>query len=219
MKSITFTSDCNDGSSAAKINDEKELYIIKTCNQGTPKFDVLSLQEPEDTIAERLHESLKKAVTNAKFNFPRKERIVGVGSDGASANRRLFALKKAAAGDHLAFSWCLSHKLQLALRDAFKDISLESSAQNQLQEEFYLFKKATLKWRLFKRYAEIVGQTAYRYKRPDGTRWVSHQLTAIDDHLRNLPVMLAFSNERVDTPYNAAMKKEKAREFVKMLVI
>ena len=162
---------------------------------------------------------MKKAVTNAKFNFPRKERIVGVGSDGASANRRLFALKKAAVGDHLAFSWCLSHKLQLALRDAFKDISLESSAQNQLQEEFYLFKIATLKWRLFKRYAEIVGQTAYRYKRPDGTRWVSHQLTAIDDHLRNLPVMLAFSNERVDTPYNAAMKKEKAREFVKMLVI
>ena len=162
---------------------------------------------------------MKKAVTNAKFNFPRKERIVGVGSDGASANRRLFALKKAAAGDRLAFSWCLSHKLQLALRDAFKDISLESSTQNQLQEEFYLFKKATLKWRLFKRYAEIVGQTAYRYKRPDGTRWVSHQLTAIDDHLRNLPVMLAFSNERVDTPYNAAMKKEKAREFVKMLVI
>ena len=31
------------GSSAEKINDEKELYIIKTYNQDTPKFDVLSL--------------------------------------------------------------------------------------------------------------------------------------------------------------------------------
>ena len=31
------------GSSAEKINDDKELYIIKTYNQDTPKFDVLSL--------------------------------------------------------------------------------------------------------------------------------------------------------------------------------
>ena len=69
--------------------------------------------------------------------------------------------------------------------------------------------KATLKWHLFKQYAEIVGQTAYW--RPDGTRWVSHQLTAIDVHLCNLPVMLTFSNEQVDTPCNATMKKEKAR--------
>ena len=78
-----------EGSSAAKINDEKELYIIKTCNQSTLKFDVLSLQEPEDTSAEGLQEPSKKAVTNAKFNFPRKWRMVGVGSDGASANRCL----------------------------------------------------------------------------------------------------------------------------------
>ena len=105
-----------------------------------------------------MHELLKKAVTKAKFNFPRKERMVGVSSDGASANRRLFAIEKAAVGDNLAFSWCLSHKLELAIRDAFKDISLESSAQNQLQGEFYLFKKTSLKWCLFKRYAEIVGQ-------------------------------------------------------------
>ena len=84
--------------------------------------------------------------------------MVGVSSDGASANRRLFAIEKAAVGDNLAFSWCLSHKLELAIRDAFKDISLESSAQNQLQGEFYLFKKTSLKWCLFKRYAEIVGQ-------------------------------------------------------------
>ena len=32
-----------DGFSAEKINDEKELYVIKTYNQDTPKFDVLSL--------------------------------------------------------------------------------------------------------------------------------------------------------------------------------
>ena len=70
-----------DGSSAAKINDEKELYIIKTCDKGTPKYDVLSLEEPEDTNAQGLHESLQNAVSKGKFNFHRKERMVGLGSD------------------------------------------------------------------------------------------------------------------------------------------
>ena len=158
---LYFSLLCN-GSCATKINGKKGLYIIKTCNQGTPKSDVLSLQEPEDIITEGLHESLKKVITNAKLSFPRKEQMVGVGSDSANANRRLFALEKAAVGDHLAFSWGLSHKLELALQDAFKDISLESSARNLLQEEFYIFNEATLKWHLFKQYAEIVGQTAYR---------------------------------------------------------
>ena len=200
-----------DGSSSAKTNDEKKLYVIKTCKNGSPKFDILSLQQPEDTNAEGLHMALQRAVSNAKFTFPRKDRLIGVGSDGASANKSLYKLEKAAVGDHLVFSWCLSHKLELALHDAFKSSNLDSKAQKQLELEFYLFKKATLKWRLFKRYAEVCEKTPYRYKRPDGTRWVSHQLTAISIHLRNLPTMLAFSNEQVEMPYNNTMKKEKAR--------
>ena len=38
-----------DGSSSAKTSDEKELYIIKTWNNIQSQFDVLSLQEPDDT--------------------------------------------------------------------------------------------------------------------------------------------------------------------------
>jgi hypothetical protein len=34
--------------------DEKEVYVIKTCNQGKPRFDVLALQQPEDADAKGL---------------------------------------------------------------------------------------------------------------------------------------------------------------------
>ena len=54
-------------------------------------------------------------------------------------------------------------------------------------------------------------KVAYRYKRRSGIRWVSHQLTALSMHLRNLHMMLAFSNEPVETPYKNTVKKEKAR--------
>ena len=168
-----------DGSSSAKTNDEKELYLIKTCKNGASTFDVLSLQQPNETDAPGLHIALQNAVQCAKFTFPRKDRMIGVESDGASANRRLYGLEKTTVGNHLVFTWYLSHKLKLALHDAFKGNQLKKDAQNQLESEFYLFKKATLKWRLFKRYAEINGQVALRYKRPDGTCWVSHQLLAI----------------------------------------
>ena len=52
---------------------------------------------------------------------------------------------------------------------AFTDSQLETDAQKQLEYEFYLFKKATVKWRLFKRYATILEkslllQALRRYK-------------------------------------------------------
>ena len=50
-----------DGSLSAKTNSEKELYLIKTCKNGKPKFDVLSLQQPIDTDALGLHVSLENA--------------------------------------------------------------------------------------------------------------------------------------------------------------
>ena len=200
-----------DGSSSAKTNDEKELYVIKTCNKGGPSFDVLSLQEPVSVDTVGLKAAMDKAVDEAKLTIPRKHHEVGVGSDGTSANKRLYLLEKEDVGDHLVFIWCSSHKLELAVKDAFKNVVLDSEAQQQLEKEYYLFKKATLKWRLFKRYAEIEGKRAYRYKRPAGTRWLHHQQIAIDTHLQNLKIMLSFSNEQIELPYNQTMKKEKER--------
>ena len=38
----------SDGSSSAKTMDEKELVLIKTCQNGLPKCNVLRLLEPEE---------------------------------------------------------------------------------------------------------------------------------------------------------------------------
>ena len=109
------------------------------------------------------------------------------------------------------FTWCLSHKLELALKDDFKDKELDKKTQEQPSSEFYLFKKATLKWRLFKKYSKITGQETLRYKRGQETGWVRHQLAAIDVHTCNLATMLAFTNEQIGTPYNTTMKSERSR--------
>ena len=200
-----------DGSSSTKINDEKELYIIKTCRYRLPHFNVLSLQQPDDTKTAGLHVALQNSIESAKFTFDRKNGEDGVGSDGASANKSLYWLGKGSVGDHLTFAWCLSHEVQLALHGAFTGSQLETDAQKQLENEFYLFKKATLKWRLFKQYAAILEKTAYRYKHSESTRWVSHQVETLKVHLENLPVMLTFTNEQLKLLHNATMQKEKSQ--------
>ena len=67
--------------------------------------------------------------------------MVGVGSDGTSGNKSIYALEKSTVGNHLVFSWCLSHKLELVLNDAFNDSHLEKWTQTQLESEHYLLKK------------------------------------------------------------------------------
>ena len=84
---------------------------------------------------------MEKAIDCSNFKFNRSERQVGIGSDGASTNLALCALLKEAVRDHLVFMWCLSHKLELALKDAFKDKELDKKAQEQLLLNFTFLKK------------------------------------------------------------------------------
>ena len=35
-----------DGGSSAKCVDEKEIFLIKTCEDGLPQFNVMLLEEP-----------------------------------------------------------------------------------------------------------------------------------------------------------------------------
>ena len=45
--------------------------------------------------------ALQNSIVSRKFTFDRKNREVGVGSDGASANKILYQLEKTGVGDYL----------------------------------------------------------------------------------------------------------------------
>ena len=73
-----------DGSSSAKTMDEKELYVIKTCDNGKARFDVLALEQPDDTNANGLKNFLDSALSKGNFTFGRKHREIGLGSHGTN---------------------------------------------------------------------------------------------------------------------------------------
>ena len=83
-----------DGSSSATTNDEQDFYLIKTCKNRKLQFDVLLLQQPDDTSASGQHWSLKDSVRSANFSFERRQHMVILGSDGTNANKHLYELKR-----------------------------------------------------------------------------------------------------------------------------
>ena len=189
--------------------DEKEVYVIKTCANGIPQFEVLALEQPSDASAMGLKSSLDNAVSKGKFTFDRKSREIGLGSDGTNTNKALYQLEKETVGEHLVSILCISHKLELTVHDAFKRSILNSDAEEQLQTVYYLFQQANLKWRLFKKHANVL-EIKYRcFKRPGGTCWVEHKVTALNTFLYNLHDLLSFMNDEIVLPYNQTMKKQK----------
>ena len=134
-----------DVSSNAKTMDEKELYVIKTCDKGKPRFDVLALEQPDDAGANSLKESLDNAVKKANLSTDKKTHKIGLGSDGTNANKVLYKLEKEEIGDWLIQILCLSQKLGLVIHDTFKQSKLNRDAEEQLELVYYLFKQANLK--------------------------------------------------------------------------
>ena len=200
-----------DGSSSAKAMDEKEVYVVKTCANGIPQFEVLALEQPSDTSAMGLKSSLDNAVSKGKFTFDRKSKEIGLGSDGTNTNKALYQLEKEIVGEHLVSIRCISHKLELAVHDAFKRSKLNSDAEEQLQTVYYLFRRANLKWRLFKKHANALEIKYHRFKRPGGTPWVEHQVTALNTFLYNLHNLLRVLNDEIALPYKQTTKKERTR--------
>ena len=159
-----------DGSSSTKIVDEKELYIIKTCLNGKPLFQVISLEEPEEGNAEGLQAALENALSKMEFTLSREDKEIGICSDAASVNIKLWKLIKEELGQQYFLSKCISHKFELAVGDAFKGSSLNQTVEQNYIDIYYFFKKSPLRWRLFKRQAkflrgiEILVQMSHGYQ-------------------------------------------------------
>ena len=76
---------------------------------------------------------------------------------------------------------------------------------------FYLFKKANLRWRLFKRQSIFEGIPYICHKWPKGTRWVEHQSPELNSHINNLSISIGFCNNQILRPHNAQIKKVKSK--------
>ena len=71
-ETIRYYSIHDDGSSSAKTMDEKELFIIKMAHKEEVKFNVMSLEEPNEVNA-GLKAALENLIMKLGLNIKRKE--------------------------------------------------------------------------------------------------------------------------------------------------
>ena len=56
-----------DGGSSAKCVDEKELFLIKTCEDGLPQFNVMPLEEPKECDAPGIKAAIENCIQNGVY--------------------------------------------------------------------------------------------------------------------------------------------------------
>ena len=191
----------SDGFSSAKTMDEIELVLIKTCQNGLPKCDVLRLIEPEEGDQHGIKKAINSAVSSASFSFQRAERDIGICTDTAAVTIAAYRLTREELGEHYLLMLCPAHTLELAIKDAFTAIGLDSKCNDDYTSIYYLCKKANVKWRLMKRQGIFMHIPVTRYNRPSGTRWVEHQVAALKSHLKNVPIFIGFCDQQILTPH------------------
>ena len=113
-------------------------------------------------------------------------KLVGVGTDGASANVAAGGLKGLVEEElpWVYWMWCLAHRLELAVHDALKDTAF-SLIDDMLLRLYYLYEKSPKKCRelddIIQDLHEFIqfDSSGVRPVRSSGSRWISHKLSAM----------------------------------------
>ena len=166
----------------------------------------MSLEEPEETNAQGLKKAMDNSLKKMEIETTRSQKEMGMCTDGAPVNVAMHRLVKEEIGEHYLLILCPNHKVELAIHDAFNESAMNKKSEKDLSDIYYLYKRANLRWRLFKRQAIFQGVNYEQYKRPIGTRWVEHQADALKSHLKNLPVLIGFCNQQISSPHNKSIK-------------
>ena len=136
-------------------------------------------------VAEVIKHSYKSLMEGHSIESFEKK-LIGFNSNGASVNGNTSSVKVILRENSpwIVFIWCIAHRLELALKDALSGTAF-ADVDNMLLRLFYLYKKAPKKLRQLKEIHEMYKlgmdftEGGIRPKKCNGTRWISHKLSAM----------------------------------------
>ena len=182
-------------SSTDKANMDNELILVIWCDtNGTDekvhsKMTFLCVAHPTAATAMGLFNCLQEALLSIEIQgitASECTKLVGVGTDGASANVAAGGLKGLVEEElpWVYWMWCLAHRLELAVHDALKDTAF-SLIDDMLLRLYYLYEKSPKKCRelddIIQDLHEFIqfDSSGVRPVRSSGSRWISHKLSAM----------------------------------------
>ena len=88
-----------------------------------------------------------------------------------------------------------AHQLELAIKDAAKQCSLLSSADDIMEHSFKMYHKSPLCWQGLKEKGDELNLVVLKPTKLKGTRWVAHRERALKVVLVNWPVLVQHTND------------------------
>ena len=194
LRKADFFSILLDGSTD-KGNIDNELMMVVWCDINAEdekvhtRISYFNVIRPESVRAEGLFQVLESGLERvgiSEISPDLCKKLVGIGTDGASANIAASGLKGLVETklDWIFWMWCLAHRLELAIKDALSGTSFDL-IDEMLLRLYYLYEKSPKKCREL---AEIVADLkeflsfddgGVRPIRSCGSRWVTHKLNAM----------------------------------------
>jgi hypothetical protein len=190
--------------STDKGNIDDEIFLLIWCDihghdeKVHSKMSFLCVDRPKSVAAVGLYGSLEGALKLLAFDSVGEcTKLIGLGTDGASANVAARGLKGLVEEKlpWVYFMWCLAHRLELAVSDALKH-TLFNLIDEMLLRLYYIYEKSPKKCREL---SDLVGNlrecmqfdsgNGIRPIRSSGSRWVAHKLNAMKRILELLPII------------------------------
>jgi len=176
-------------------NIENEILLAIWFDQNGPdekvytKTSYFNLYKPSSTSAEGIMEGLScalKKIGISELHATTCFKLVGFGTDGASANIAKAGLKGLVERElpWIFWMWCLAHRLELAVKDAFKNTAF-NYIDDMLLRLYYLYEKSPKKCRQLEdiindlRDCLAFDDFGKRPVRASGSRWIAHKWNAM----------------------------------------
>ena len=225
LELVNFVAILCDGSTDKSITEQEVVYVIYTdpeTFQTTMKFfEVIAPSESQDAPG------LKQAIIDAFKRHSLESvlsKLVFLSSDGASVNcGKNSGLIRLFQNDYpwMAFIWCFSHRLELALKDALKEFI--EPVETSLRHLYYLYSNSSKKHRELKNlYMLLKGQfemysASVRPVKATGTRWIDHKLRAMDRFIEKFGIYAQHLQHVISTTSNSKDRATLEGKFTKLV--
>ena len=124
LKRTNFISVLSDGNTDVAIVEKECIYILFVDpDEFKPKLLFFSLKEPISQDADGFYDAIERGFNDKNADTLLKD-VVFFSSDGTAVNSSLNAgivVKFKESYNWVVFIWCISHWLELALKDALKN--------------------------------------------------------------------------------------------------
>ncbi|XP_041376382.1 zinc finger protein 862-like [Gigantopelta aegis] len=193
LSKAKFYSVLTDGSTDKSVTEKEVVYVLyfdpySKNDEIEVKLSFLYLKDVKKGDAPGILGAIEESFHSMGI-MPSElySKLIGFGADGASVNSGNKSGVKALLEQKapwLIYTWCVAHKLELALKDAL-NTTVFQKVDNMLLRLYYLYHKSPKKLQELKTLHNLVKDTfefeegSLKPKRACGTRWISFKLSAL----------------------------------------